>query len=254
MSNTQEKKILSQFLTNIKFLMNSSNDDGFEALEGIINFMKKESLFHEIINKLEETEYSEEILYKGRDYNKYKLPSNSDQRNSFIWSLINDWVTNHKNEEYFNLGDLYGGKTTKIDDHVINFHDLVLRPFFEGIYTDLDLEISKTGKQETNINISNTSGPVTVQSNTTSSTINVASDINSNILELIKEINLSNYKEKNKLISLLKILSENSEERLKDKGFLELLMDKWNPYLSLIESSQHAISFGKLIAPFLTHL
>jgi len=251
MKNKNSRLILKKFETNLKFLLHSSNDDGFEALEGIIDFLKNENIFSGVIKQLESIIFSQSDLYKGRDYGRYKLPSNQLERNSFIWALINDWVNNQKDKDYFNLGYLYGGKTNQVNEHVKNFHELILIPFFEDIISEVESENDEIGN---GIFINQNSGIIALQSQSTNSTINITNDLNSTGLELIKEIKNSSYEEKEQLISLIKILLENSNERLNDKGFLTLLMEKWNPYHTLIETSQYAVSFGKIIAPYLMNI
>ncbi|TGL58568.1 hypothetical protein [Leptospira jelokensis] len=248
------RNILKKFETNIKFLIGSSNDDGFEALESIINFMRAESVFSKVIEKLEQHQYSEKELYKGRDFSRYKLPSNSNERSSFIWALINDWVKTKKHLDYFNLGYLYGGNTKNVNAHVKMFHESILLPFFEEIFNDLETAYLENSELSKGILIQNNSGSIALQSNSNNSTINISSDVHSTVAEIIKEIEKTNYHDKEQLVSLLILFMENTNDRLKDKGFLKLLMEKWNPYLSLIETSQHVVSFGKFIAPYLTNL
>ena len=227
-------------------VINSTNDDGFQALLGLRDFLSNNSLTRDFIQKSSDRTYSDEELYEGRKFSRYIIPSNKEGRIGFIWSLINNWVDTKKSYDYFKIAYLYGGGSNRIDDYIEEFHQIVIEPFVKLIENYLE-ELIEQNTTEGKIIVNNHNGNVALQYQSPGSTINFNTDITQTISEIIKEITNSHYTEKEQLLSLLKLLVENKNGISQDKGFLLLLAEKWNPYLILIQASEYALKFSDFL-------
>ncbi|WP_032914855.1 hypothetical protein [Leptospira santarosai] len=104
---TQSIQSIERELTRLKSsLQRSTNDDAPDCLQGLRDFIFETAVLKEYIESTRDRAYTQEEMYKGRDYLRFKIPGNTAGRLGFTWSLINDYLDNQDDEEYFSFAYL----------------------------------------------------------------------------------------------------------------------------------------------------
>ncbi|TGK67645.1 hypothetical protein EHQ27_15245, partial [Leptospira wolffii] len=188
--NTNQIKRRLEILSTA--LLNSKLDDARNSLEEIYNFIVETPILLNYILENRDREYSEEELFFGRDWYRYKIPGNTKGRIGFTWSLIEFFLKNPE-MEYWHLANNYGSSGSKdANRHIRPFNEAVIMPLLQLLESHLIDQLSSAGLPTASVSIGYIAGNLQIAQNSQ----NISQSLeNSDVYELfsiiLKEINSS---------------------------------------------------------------
>ncbi|WP_032914852.1 hypothetical protein [Leptospira santarosai] len=144
---------------------------------------------------------------------------------------------------------LYGGNSTNVNVQVVAFNETVILPFIEILIDHLKSLIPEPSQKSANL-VGTNSGIIIIDSLVRDSNLTINNDFVNDLQNVISEVISSNFKEKEQLTSLLKILAEDINSRTQDKGFLILIKEK----LELFVLASDVITYANQLLPVITQI
>ncbi|MBW0434899.1 hypothetical protein HGB47_14870 [Leptospira yasudae] len=220
-------------------LLNSSHDDAEGSLEEIYNFILETPLLKDFIEENQDRKYSEEELFVGRDWYRFKIPGTTKGRIGFTWSLIEHYLTDSR-LEYWQLAKHYGGPgSNNVSRHVRPFNEAVIMPLLQLLESHLIDKSDSNDSPNLGLSIGYIAGgnvQISHNSNNVNQTIE-SSGVSDLFKEIYKEVNESDYVRKEELTGIMEVYLGDITNINKKRSFIKVLINKLKDFNAIVTGS-----------------